>query len=75
MTSKRQPTDPRDTLTRAIVDRQRIFFAREATRAAGVTFGDAYRTRAIHLLDEKITRLKSVIEPLLESNMDWGPTP
>lgn len=75
MTSKRQPTDPRDTLIRAIVSRQRISFAREATRAAGFSLGDAERTQAILRLDRQIARLKSVTEPLLESNMDWGPTP
>lgn len=72
MTSKRQA---RDTLIRAIVDRQRILVAREAMRAAGITVGDAYRTWAIHLLDEKIARLKSVTEPLPEPSFDWGPTP
>ena len=75
MTGKRQGPDPRDTLTRAIVSRQRILFAREATRAAGFTLGDGQRTEAIHRLDRQIARLKSVTEPLPELNMDWGPTP
>ena len=75
MTAKRQPADPRDTLLRAIVSRQRILVAREATRAAGFTLGDVARTQAIQRLDRQIARIKSVMEPLPKANMDWAPTP
>ena len=73
MTVKRQPADPRETLIRAIASRARISFAREATRAAGFSLGDAERTQAILRLDRQIARIKSVIEPLPKADMDWGP--
>ena len=73
MTSKRQPQTSQEILTRAIVSRARIAFAREATRAAGFSLGDVERTQAILRLDRQIARIKSVIEPLPEVNMDWGP--
>ena len=78
MTSKRQPTDPRDTLIRAIASRQRHILMRDGMRSLGVQAGsiaESVRTLAILRLDREIARIKNVIEPLPEVSTDWGPTP
>ena len=78
MTSKRQAVDPRDTLIRAIASRQRHILMRDGMRAVGVRVGspdESVRTLAILRLDREIARIKNVIEPLPEPDMNWGPTP